>query len=73
MVNRQTGKSKELAFEKFSGNILVKGEGDGSSFPSGGLRATHTARGYTIWDPLSQLYIRPKNQILYIPSLLVNH
>lgn len=44
---------QELIEESFSGKILIKGEGDGSSFPSGGMRITHTARGYTIWDPLS--------------------
>jgi glutamine synthetase len=59
--------------EAFTGKTLIKGEGDGSSFPSGGLRSTHIARGYTIWDPLSQLYIRRNKGVLYIPALLVSH
>jgi glutamine synthetase len=53
--------------------VLIKGEGDGSSFPSGGLRATHTARGYTLWDPHSLLFVNRKKNVLYIPSLLVSH
>jgi glutamine synthetase len=53
--------------------MLIKGEGDGSSFPSGGLRATHTARGYTLWDPHSLLFVNRKKNVLYIPSLLVSH
>lgn len=71
--NTVEAKPKELVEETFTGKILIKGEGDGSSFPSGGLRITHTARGYTIWDPLSQLFIRRKKNLLYIPSLLVSH
>ena len=39
------------AFETFSGKALIQGEPDASSFPSGGLRATFEARGYTAWDP----------------------
>jgi len=52
---------------------LTKGETDGSSFPSGGLRFTHRARAYMIRDPLSDIFIRRKNKIMYIPSLLVTH
>lgn len=52
---------------------LAKGETDGSSFPSGGLRFTHRARAYMIRDPLSDIFIRRKNKIMYIPSLLVTH
>lgn len=52
---------------------LGKGEGDGSSFPSGGLRQTHSARAYTIWDQKSEVFIRQKNNVLYIPALLVTH
>ena len=52
---------------------LAKGETDGSSFPSGGLRFTHRARAYMIIDPLSDIFIRRKNKIMYIPSLLVTH
>jgi glutamine synthetase len=57
----------------FIGKTLIKGEGDGSSFSNGGLRSTHIARAYTIWDPLSQLYIRKAKKLLYIPSLLISH
>lgn len=49
----------------FSGKELVKGEPDASSFPSGGLRATFEARGYTAWDPTSPAFI--KDGTLYIP------
>ena len=50
----------------FSGKELVKGEPDASSFPSGGLRATFEARGYTAWDPTSPAFV--KNRTLYIPT-----
>ena len=53
---------------EFSGKELVKGEPDASSFPSGGLRATFEARGYTAWDPTSYAFI--KDGTLYIPTLL---
>ena len=51
---------------EFSGKELVKGEPDASSFPSGGLRATFEARGYTAWDPSSPAFI--KDGSLYIPT-----
>ena len=51
---------------EFSGKELVKGEPDASSFPSGGLRATFEARGYTAWDPTSPAFI--KDRTLYIPT-----
>ncbi len=51
----------------FSGKELVKGESDASSFPSGGLRATFEARGYTAWDPTSYAFI--KDHTLYIPTV----
>ncbi len=51
---------------EFSGKELIKGESDASSFPSGGLRATFEARGYTIWDPTSYAFI--KGNTLYIPT-----
>ncbi len=50
----------------FSGKELIKGEPDASSFPSGGLRATFEARGYTAWDPTSYAFI--KDNVLFIPS-----
>ncbi len=51
---------------EFTGKELVKGESDASSFPSGGLRATFEARGYTAWDPTSYAFI--KDDTLYIPT-----
>lgn len=51
---------------EFSGKELIKGESDASSFPSGGLRATFEARGYTAWDPTSYAFV--KNGSLYIPT-----
>ena len=51
---------------EFSGKELVKGEPDASSFPSGGIRATFEARGYTAWDPSSPAFI--KDGTLYIPT-----
>ncbi|MDL2217351.1 glutamine synthetase III [Christensenellaceae bacterium OttesenSCG-928-M15] len=55
------------AIMEFSGKELVKGEPDASSFPSGSLRATFEARGYTAWDPTSPAFI--KDETLYIPSV----
>ena len=55
----------------FSGKELVKGEPDASSFPSGGLRATFEARGYTAWDPTSFAFI--KDHSLYIPTSFVSY
>ena len=55
----------------FSGKELVKGEPDASSFPSGGLRATFEARGYTAWDPTSYAFI--KNQTLCIPTAFCSY
>ena len=51
---------------EFSGKELVKGEPDASSFPSGGIRATFEARGYTAWDPSSPAFV--KDGTLYIPT-----
>ncbi len=51
---------------EFSGKELIKGEPDASSFPSGGLRATFEARGYTTWDPTSYAFV--KDDTLYIPT-----
>ena len=53
--------------------LLLKGEADGSSFPSGGLRQTHRARAYNLWDRASEIFIRRKNKVVYIPSMLVTH
>ncbi|MCC8043798.1 MAG: glutamine synthetase III [Oscillospiraceae bacterium] len=56
---------------EFSGKELVKGEPDASSFPSGGLRATFEARGYTAWDPTSPAFI--KDDTLYIPTAFCSY
>jgi len=58
-------------FEKFSGNALVQQEPDASSFPSGGLRNTFEARGYSAWDPNSPVFIL--DQTLCIPSVFVSY
>ena len=55
----------------FSGKELVQGEPDASSFPSGGLRATFEARGYTVWDPMSPVFI--KDEVLCIPTAFVSY
>jgi len=62
------------ALAEFSGKELVKGEPDASSFPSGGLRATFEARGYTAWDPTSPAYImeNPNGSTLVIPTVFVS-
>ncbi len=53
----------------FSGKELIKGEPDASSFPSGGLRSTFEARGYTAWDPTSYAFV--KGSVLYIPTAFI--
>lgn len=59
------------AILEFSGKNLVKGEPDASSFPSGGLRETFEARGYTAWDPTSPAFV--KDGSLYIPSIFISY
>lgn len=56
---------------EFSGKELIKGEPDASSFPSGGLRATFEARGYTAWDPTSYAFIKDKT--LCIPTAFCSY
>ena len=56
---------------EFSGKELVRGESDASSFPSGGLRSTFEARGYTAWDPTSYAFI--KDTVLYIPTAFCSY
>ena len=62
------------ALAEFSGRELIKGEPDASSFPSGGLRATFEARGYTAWDPTSPAYIleHPNGATLVIPTAFLS-
>ncbi|MBE6602498.1 MAG: glutamine synthetase type III [Ruminococcaceae bacterium] len=56
---------------EFSGKELIRGESDASSFPSGGLRATFEARGYTAWDPASYAFV--KDNTLYIPTAFCSY
>lgn len=56
---------------EFSGKELIKGEPDASSFPSGGLRATFEARGYTAWDCTSPAFV--KDNVLYIPTAFCSY
>lgn len=67
--------SGEDIIAKFTGKTLLKGEPDASSFPSGGLRNTAQARGYTIWDPTSPMYLKTiaDRNVLYIPSVFVGY
>jgi glutamine synthetase len=66
--------SSGTAIAEFSGKELIKGEPDASSFPSGGLRATFEARGYTAWDPTSPAYIieHPNGSTLVIPTAFLS-
>ena len=62
--------------EKFSGSKLIQGEPDASSFPSGGIRATFEARGYTAWDPSSPAFIIEEETLgktLCIPSIFISY
>lgn len=59
------------AIMEFSGKELIKGESDASSFPSGGLRATFEARGYTAWDPTSNAFVL--NNTLFIPTAFCSY
>lgn len=59
------------AITKFSGKELIQGEPDASSFPSGGLRATFEARGYTAWDPTSYAFI--KDEVLCVPTAFCSY
>ena len=65
-----TPKGDEAIME-FSGKELIKGEPDASSFPSGGIRATFEARGYTTWDPTSPAFVR--DGTLYIPTAFCSY
>jgi glutamine synthetase len=67
-INPQADGSTLLSF---SGKELIQGEPDASSFPSGGLRATFEARGYTAWDPTSYAFI--KDEVLCIPTAFISY
>ena len=62
------------AIAEFSGKELIQGEPDASSFPTGGIRATFEARGYTAWDPTSPAFIleNPNGALLCIPTAFVS-
>jgi glutamine synthetase len=62
--------------DSFSGSQLIQSEPDASSFPSGGMRTTFEARGYTVWDMTSPMFIRPGphgTSVLYIPSIFISY
>lgn len=60
---------------EFSGKMLIKGEPDASSFPSGGIRSTFEARGYTAWDPTSPVFLleNTHGKTLYVPSIFISY
>jgi glutamine synthetase len=64
-----------LPIERFSGTQLIQSEPDASSFPSGGMRTTFEARGYTAWDPSSPIYIMdgPNGRTLCVPSVFISY
>ena len=66
-----TPKGDDQVIMEFSGKELIKGEPDASSFPSGGIRATFEARGYTTWDPTSPAFVREGT--LYIPTAFCSY
>src|SRR5687768_712589 len=63
------------AIANFAGSELIKGEPDASSFPSGGIRATFEARGYTAWDPTSPVFLMesPNGATLVIPTAFLSY
>jgi glutamine synthetase len=70
----RSGSTPNAPLERLLGSLLLQAEPDASSFPSGGLRATHEARGYTVWDPSSPIFIRADggSRTLCIPSAYVS-
>ncbi|KAI8995005.1 hypothetical protein BDB01DRAFT_831937 [Pilobolus umbonatus] len=70
------GIAKVSALETFSGSELLQSEPDASSFPSGGMRTTFEARGYTIWDTMSPMFLQEGphgTMILYVPSVFISY
>ena len=67
--------SEGQAVERFSGSQLIQSEPDASSFPSGGMRTTFEARGYTAWDPSSPMFLMegPNGRTLCVPSLFISY
>lgn len=74
-LSLQYGADDVKALERLPGSLLLQGEPDASSFPHGGLRATHTARGYTVWDPTTPLFIRKDGNAptLCVPCAYVSY
>ncbi|KAJ8323576.1 hypothetical protein O5D80_007886 [Batrachochytrium dendrobatidis] len=75
-VNNHDGIEQSTPIDAFSGSQLLQSEPDASSFPSGGMRSTFEARGYTIWDTTSPMFLRHgphKTTILYIPSVFISY
>ncbi|KAJ1653470.1 hypothetical protein IWQ61_006410 [Dispira simplex] len=73
---QSTPSGEYVAIDTFSGSQLLQSEPDASSFPSGGVRTTFEARGYTVWDTSSPMFIRPgpnDTKILYIPSVFISY
>ena len=66
-----TPKGDGTVLMAFSGKELIQGETDASSFPNGGMRATFEARGYTVWDPMSPVFI--KDEVLCIPTAFISY
>ena len=75
MIHSLQLKAMALPIEEFDGGALIQQEPDASSFPSGGLRATFEARGYTAWDPSSPAFIMEIGQgkTLCIPTIFVSY
>jgi len=70
------GVEETVAIDQFSGSALLQSEPDASSFPNGGMRTTFEARGYTVWDTASPMFLRPAahgTSILYIPSVFISY
>ncbi|KAI9224498.1 glutamine synthetase type III N terminal-domain-containing protein [Blastocladiella britannica] len=71
------GSDDATAIDAFSGSQLLQSEPDASSFPSGGMRTTFEARGYTVWDTTSPMFIRPGalagQSTLYVPSVFISY
>jgi glutamine synthetase len=75
-VEKGNGVVENVAIDMFSGAALMQSEPDASSFPNGGIRTTFEARGYTVWDTASPMFLRPGAHgtfILYIPSVFIGY
>ncbi|PJF17439.1 Glutamine synthetase, catalytic domain-containing protein [Paramicrosporidium saccamoebae] len=74
--NSEGGNLAVVAFDAFSGTQLMQAEPDASSFPNGGMRSTFEARGYTVWDTTSPMFLQDGphgTKILYIPSIFISY